>query len=122
MATETARRSTILPRRRRSFNPAAGVKTTAGSRIYRTQGAGKRRSAQAIRGTPNTHPSRRHRHLPPTPGFQLSVEKNPYPRVNGLEMVDRLLENKRDIRIILMSSTPGADLHSRGLIREGLPS
>ena len=58
--------------------------------------------------------------LPP-PGFQLSVEKNPYPRVNGLEMVDRLLEKKRDLRIMLMSSTPGPDLHSRGLIREGLP-
>ena len=58
--------------------------------------------------------------LPP-PGFQLSVEKNPYPRVNGMEMVDRLLEKKRDIRIILMSSTPGPDLQSRGLIREGLP-
>ncbi|MCS6295575.1 MAG: response regulator [Nitrospira sp.] len=58
--------------------------------------------------------------LPP-PGFQLSVEKNPYPRVNGLELVDRLLEKKREIRIILMSSTPGADLQNRGLIREGLP-
>lgn len=58
--------------------------------------------------------------LPP-PDFQLSVEKNPYPRVNGLEMVDLLLEKKRDIRIILMSSTPGPDLCSRGLIREGLP-
>lgn len=58
--------------------------------------------------------------LPP-PSFQLSVAKNPYPRVNGLEMVDRLLEKKRDLRIMLMSSTPGPDLHSRGLIREGLP-
>jgi CheY-like chemotaxis protein len=58
--------------------------------------------------------------LPP-PGFQLSVEKNPYPRVNGLEMVERLLEKKQDIRIILMSSAPGPDLRSRGLIREGLP-
>lgn len=58
--------------------------------------------------------------LPP-PGFQLSVEKNPYPRVNGLEMVERLLDKERDIRIILMSSTPGPDLQGRGLIREGLP-
>ncbi len=58
--------------------------------------------------------------LPP-PGFQLSVEKNPYPRVNGLEMVERLLEGKRALHIILMSSTPGTDLQSRGLIREGLP-
>lgn len=58
--------------------------------------------------------------LPP-PGFQLSVERNPYPRVNGLEMVERLLEKKRDIRVILMSSTPGPDLQRRGFIREGLP-
>jgi CheY-like chemotaxis protein len=58
--------------------------------------------------------------LPP-PSFQLSVEKNPYPRLNGLEMVERLLERKRDVRIILMSSTPAPDLQSRGLIREGLP-
>ena len=58
--------------------------------------------------------------LPP-PGFQLSVEKNPYPRVNGLEMVERLLEGRETVRVILMSSSPGPELHSRGLIREGLP-
>ena len=58
--------------------------------------------------------------LPP-PGFQLSVEKNPYPRVNGLEMVERLLEGKRDIRIILMSSSAGPELRSCGLVRDGLP-
>ncbi len=58
--------------------------------------------------------------LPP-PGFQLSVDKNPYPRVNGLEMVERLLEGKRDIRIILMSSSPGPELRNRGLLRDGLP-
>ncbi len=58
--------------------------------------------------------------LPP-PGFQLSVEKNPYPRVNGLDMVERLLEKKREIRIILMSGSPGPELHSRGLARDGLP-
>ena len=58
--------------------------------------------------------------LPP-PGFQLSVEKNPYPRVNGMEMVERLLEGKGAIRVILMSSSPGPELHSRGLIRDGLP-
>ncbi len=58
--------------------------------------------------------------LPP-PGFQLSVDKNPYPRVNGLEMVERLLEEKQDIRVILMSSSPGSELRSRGLVRDGLP-
>lgn len=58
--------------------------------------------------------------LPP-PAFQLSVDKNPYPRVNGLEMVERLLEGKGTVRVILMSSSPGPELHSRGLIREGLP-
>lgn len=58
--------------------------------------------------------------LPP-PGFQLSVDKNPYPRVNGLEMVERLIEGTRAIRIILMSSSPSAELLSRGLVRDGLP-
>ena len=58
--------------------------------------------------------------LPP-PGFQLSVANNPYPRVNGLEMVERLLEGKGTIRVILMSSSPSSDLLSRGLIRDGLP-
>ncbi len=58
--------------------------------------------------------------LLPPPGFQLSVDKNPYPRVNGLDMVDRLLDSKRDIRIILMSSTAAQELLSRGLVRDGL--
>ena len=58
--------------------------------------------------------------LPP-PGFQLSVEKNPYPRVNGQELVERLLEGPRTIRVILMSSNPGPELSSRGLIRDRLP-
>lgn len=58
--------------------------------------------------------------LPP-PGFQLSVDKNPYPRVNGLEMVERLLEEHPDIRVILMSSSPSLDLRSRGLVRDALP-
>ena len=58
--------------------------------------------------------------LPP-PGFQLSVDKNPYPRVNGLEMAERLLEGHPETRVILMSSSPSPDLLSRGLIRDGLP-
>ncbi|MCC2642595.1 MAG: putative Response Regulator [Nitrospira sp.] len=58
--------------------------------------------------------------LPP-PGFQLSSDKNPYPRVNGLDMIERILEGKREIRIILMSGSPAADLRTRGLIRDGLP-
>ena len=58
--------------------------------------------------------------LPP-PGFQLSIDKNPYPRVNGLEMVERLIEGTHEIRVILMSSSPSADLRSRGLVRDGLP-
>jgi CheY-like chemotaxis protein len=57
--------------------------------------------------------------LPP-PGFQLSVDTNPYPRVNGLEMIERLIEEKREIRVILMSSSSGSELHHRGLLRDGL--
>ena len=121
MATETARRSTILlvdddPS---TLLLASKPLQDHGYTVLKAPG-----SAEALRLYAE-HPTPIHLvvtdiFLPP-PGFQLSVEKNPYPRVNGLEMVDRLLENKRDIRIILMSSTPGADLHSRGLIREEFP-
>lgn len=58
--------------------------------------------------------------LPP-PGFQLSVDRNPYPRVNGLDMLERLLQDKREIRVLLMSSSPGSELQNRGLVRSGLP-
>ncbi len=57
--------------------------------------------------------------LPP-PGFQLSVDKNPYPRVNGLDIVERLILGKREIRAILMSSSPASELQNRGLVRDGL--
>lgn len=58
-------------------------------------------------------------HLPP-PGFQLSIENNPFPRVNGLELVDRLLASGRDLRVLLMSTSDEAELLSRGLIRSNL--
>ena len=121
MARETARRSTILlvdddPS---TLLLASKPLQDHGYTVLKAPG-----SAEALRLYAE-HPTPIHLvvtdiFLPP-PGFQLSVEKNPYPRVNGLEMVDRLLEKKRDLRIILMSSTPGPDLQSRGLIREGLP-
>lgn len=121
MAMETVRRSTILIV---DDDPATILLATkplqnAGYTVLQAPG-----SAEALRLYAE-HPQPIHLVLTdiflPPPGFQLSVEKNPYPRVNGLEMVERLLENKRDIRIVLMSSTPAADLQSRGLIREGLP-
>lgn len=121
MATEPAPRSTILIV---DDDPATILLATkplqqAGYTVLQAPG-----SAEALRLYAE-HPQPIHLivtdiFLPP-PEFQLSLEKNPYPRVNGLEMVDRLLENTRDLRIILMSSTPGPDLRSRGLIREGLP-
>ncbi|WP_447598977.1 response regulator [Nitrospira sp. Nam80] len=58
--------------------------------------------------------------LPP-PDFQLSVANNPFPRVNGLELADRLLEAKADLRIILMSTTSKEDLLARGMIRKSMP-
>ncbi len=58
--------------------------------------------------------------LPP-PDFQLSVENNPFPRVNGLDLVDRLLESKTDLRIAFMSTTSKADLLAHGMIRDGMP-
>lgn len=58
--------------------------------------------------------------LPP-PDFQLSVANNPFPRVNGLELVDRLLDSKPDLRIIFMSTRSKDDLLARGMIRGNLP-
>ena len=58
--------------------------------------------------------------LPP-PDFQLSVANNPFPRVNGLELVDRLLEAKAGLRIIFMSTSSKIDLLARGMIRENMP-
>jgi CheY-like chemotaxis protein len=41
--------------------------------------------------------------LPP-PGFQMTSAENPYPRVNGNEVIQRTLAMKKTFRIILMSS------------------
>ena len=41
--------------------------------------------------------------LPP-PGLQLTSTENPYPRVNGNEVIQRTLAMKKTFRIILMSS------------------
>ncbi|MGH7257448.1 MAG: response regulator [Nitrospiraceae bacterium] len=54
--------------------------------------------------------------LPP-PGFQLSVENNPFPRVNGVELVDRLLASGKELRVMLMSTSSEQELLYRGLIR-----
>ena len=55
------------------------------------------------------------------PGFQLSVENNPFPRVNGLELVDRLLRSGKELRVMVMSASPEQELLSRGLIRNNVP-
>lgn len=54
------------------------------------------------------------------PGFQLSVENNPFPRVNGLELVDRLLASGKELRVMLMSAIPEQELLSRGLLRNNM--
>ena len=41
--------------------------------------------------------------LPP-PGFQMTSAENPYPRVNGNEVIQRTLAIKKTFRVILMSS------------------
>lgn len=55
------------------------------------------------------------------PAFQLSSENNPYPRVNGMELVNRFLDSKRDVHILLMSRIDKDDLLKRGLVRPDLP-
>jgi len=54
------------------------------------------------------------------PGFQLSVENNPFPRVNGLELADRLLASGKELRVMLMSEIPEQELLSRGLLRNSM--
>jgi CheY-like chemotaxis protein len=58
--------------------------------------------------------------LPP-PDFQLSIANNPFPRVNGLQLVDLLLDSKRTFRIIFMSTSSKEDLLARGLSRANAP-
>lgn len=55
------------------------------------------------------------------PDFQLSIANNPFPRVNGLELVDLLLDSKRTFRVIFMSTSSMEDLLSRGLLRANVP-
>lgn len=59
--------------------------------------------------------------LLPPPVFQLSPVCNPFPRVNGLDLVNRFLDSHRDIRILVMSSTAKDDLVKQGLLRADLP-
>ena len=68
MAMETARRSTILLV---DDDPSTLLLASNHCRITDIPYSGSQEAKrfQAIRGTPNTHPSRRHRHLPPTPGL-----------------------------------------------------
>lgn len=121
MAPDEVTRSTILVV---DDDPASLLVSTkpleaAGFIVLQTPG-----SAEALRLYAE-HPSPVHLVLAdvflPPPGFQLSLDKNPYPRVNGLDMVERLIQEKREIRVILMSSSPGPELQSRGLMRDGLP-
>jgi CheY-like chemotaxis protein len=52
--------------------------------------------------------------LPP-PEFQLSSVTNPYPRVNGHNLIQQVLSIKEELRVLFMSSHPLSDLTAQGI-------
>lgn len=52
--------------------------------------------------------------LPP-PDFQLSSNKNQYPRVNGHELVRQALSLRKELRVLLMSSHTITSLAAQGI-------
>ncbi len=52
--------------------------------------------------------------LPP-PDFQLISSRNQYPRVNGHELVRQALSLRKELRLLLMSSHPMANLAAQGI-------
>ena len=52
--------------------------------------------------------------LPP-PEFQLSSVKNPYPRVNGHNLIHQILSVKTQLRVLFMSSHPLSSLAAQGI-------
>lgn len=59
--------------------------------------------------------------LLPPPDFQLSIAGNPFPRVNGQELVDLLLDSMKELRIMFMSTSSRDDLLAGGMIRPTIP-
>ena len=53
-------------------------------------------------------------YLPP-PQFQLSSAKNPYPRVNGYDLIHQILSLKPELRVLFISSHPLHSLTSQGI-------
>lgn len=58
--------------------------------------------------------------LPP-PGFQLASGSNPFPHVNGLELVMRAATMRNGLHVILMSGDPDKDRASHGIKNGALP-
>jgi CheY-like chemotaxis protein len=58
--------------------------------------------------------------LPP-PGFQMTSNQNPYPRVHGHEVIQRTLAMKKTFRVILMSSLSEQDRKAYRIGTEHVP-
>jgi CheY-like chemotaxis protein len=52
--------------------------------------------------------------LPP-PDFQLTSVKNPYPRVNGYDLIHQILSVKTELRVLFMSSHSLSHLAAQGI-------
>lgn len=55
--------------------------------------------------------------LLPPPVLQLATEKNPFPRVHGHQLVDRVLAIQKESRVILMSAHSDKELAAHGVDR-----
>lgn len=55
------------------------------------------------------------------PGFQLASGSNPFPHVNGLELVIRAATIRKGLHVILMSGDPDKDRASHGIKQGTLP-
>ena len=58
--------------------------------------------------------------LPP-PGFQMTSDENPYPRVHGHEVIQPTLAMKKSFRVILMSSLSEQDRKTYRIGAEHVP-
>jgi CheY-like chemotaxis protein len=52
--------------------------------------------------------------LPP-PAFQITTSDNPFPRVNGPELVNLLLNNGRELRVVYISASSKQHLQTHGI-------
>lgn len=59
--------------------------------------------------------------LLPPPDFQMATAQNKFPRVHGHELLARVVEMKRAIHVVCMSSSSAEQLAAHGIQLDGVP-